>query len=131
MSIGAFHFHTYNLHVLVHVANLHLYLTNKSLISGGPKLILDLEPPDSVYLLKAGDVAPVIKCKPDCSPDCDILWRKVGGNSSLTYTHEYMLDLRPFAVEKAGEYICVAKRHGTNEVGVRAVTFKMEDKTGL
>ena len=131
MSIGAFHSHTYNLHILVHVANLHLYLINKSLISGGPKLILELKPPDTVYLLKAGDMVPVITCKTDCSPDCDILWRKVAVNSSLTYSHEYILDLGPFAVEKAGEYICVARRQGTNEVGVRAVTFKMEDKTGL
>ena len=109
----------------------HLNLINKSLISGGPKLILDLETPATVYLLKAGEVAPVIKCKTDCSPDCDILWREVGVNSSLSYSHEYMLDLGPFTVEKAGDYICVARRQGTNEVGVPAVTFKMEDKTGL
>ena len=92
---------------------------------------MDLEPSTSLYHLHAGEEAPIVTCKTDCYPACDVTWHKVGVNSSSVYNLENVLNLGTFETRKIGEYICVAKRRGTGDIGVRGVTFKMKDKTGM
>ena len=108
-----------------------IFFRSISLISGGPKLILELEPPFTFYQLYPGEKVPMVTCKTDCFQACYVSWHKVGVNSSSLNSQENVLNLGTFETQKAGVYICVVTQRETYNVGFRGVTFKMKGNTGM